>query len=220
MRSRADHYARRAVAEATRSRAAYKLEEMDRKFRLLRRPGMRVLDLGASPGGWSLYAARRGCRVTAVDLLPMEPICGVRFVQRDVRDYLPSRASRGRGSGEEVKEVEEDDNDDEAAAARGFQLVLSDMAPNVSGDKLRDHAKSIALCREALRKADEALVPGGTLVLKLFRAGEDEPALVDAMEAAFLNVRRFKPRASRSASTELYFIATGFVAPGTRLGAA
>ncbi len=186
---RRDPYYRAAQREGLRSRAAFKLAYLDERFGLFR-PGARVLDLGAAPGGWSLVARDRvGARgaVVAVDLRAIEPIDGVEVVRGRVGDSrLIERLGRRR-----------------------FDVVLSDMAPRVSGAYATDHARSAALVREALDLARVALAPRGAFVAKVF-----DGDLVDALEteiaASFDQVRRTKPPASREPSSELYFVARGF----------
>ena len=187
-----DEYVLKARAEGYRSRAVFKLAEIQQKDRLLK-PGQRVLDLGAAPGGWSEYAARLvgdGGKVYALDLLPIEPIAGVEFVQGDFT---------------------EQDTLDRLLALLGedrFDLVLSDMAPNLSGMDSIDQPRAMYLAELALDLAQQYLKPGGGLVVKLFQgAGFDD--LIGAMRRSFKQVRLRKPDASRSRSSEIYAVCDG-----------
>lgn len=187
-----DPYVRRARAEGWRSRAVFKLEELDRRDRLFR-PGMLVVDLGAAPGAWSQYASRRapGIEIVAVDLLPMDPLPGVTLVQGDFREDEALAALR------------------EALGRRRADLVMSDMAPNMSGVAAVDQPRSMYLAELALDFCDEALTPGGTLVTKVFQ-GEGFEALVAAARKAFGGVRIRKPGASRGRSSEMYLVARNY----------
>jgi 23S rRNA (uridine2552-2'-O)-methyltransferase len=190
---RRDPYYRAAQREGLRSRAAFKLEHLDRRFRLLA-PGRRVLDLGAAPGGWSVVAARavgpRGS-VVAVDLRPLEPVEGVRVVRGRVGDSgLAARLG-----------------------AASFDVVLSDLSPRISGAYSTDHARSVALVRDAWRLASGVLAPGGAFVAKVFD-GELVAGLEEELRLSFERVQRTKPPASREASSELYVVARGYRGPG------
>jgi len=186
---RRDPYYRAAQRDDLRSRAAFKLDFLDQRFRLLR-PGARVLDLGAAPGGWSVVAAQRvGPRgsVVAVDLRPVEPIDGVRVVRGRVGD--PGLRSR--------------------LGAEPFDVVLSDLSPRISGAYATDHARSVDLVRLALGLARSALRPGGVFAAKVFD-GDLLPGLEAEIARSFARVRRTKPPASREASSELYLVGLGF----------
>ncbi|HKY01433.1 MAG TPA: RlmE family RNA methyltransferase [Burkholderiales bacterium] len=185
-----DHYVQRAKAEGYRSRAAYKLMEIDAKDRLLR-PGQIVVDLGATPGGWSQIAGRvvgpKG-RVIAIDLVDMEPLSHVKFIQADFSE----------DSG--LNLIEE-----ELAGAK-VDLVLSDMSPNISGIGMADQARSIGLCELALDFALKHLRPEGAFLVKCFQgAGFQE--LLAAMRSEFQSVVSRKPDASRGRSSEMYLLA-------------
>jgi 23S rRNA (uridine2552-2'-O)-methyltransferase len=188
-RQAADPYVKAARSKGYRSRAAFKLDELDRKDRFLR-AGQRIVDLGAAPGGWSQVAAERAGasgRVVALDLLPMEALPSVEFIQGDFRepDVLVAL---------------------EARVGRRVDLVLSDMAPNISGVAARDQAMSMDLAELALEFAREWLEPDGVFVVKLFQgAGFDE--FVAAGRSAFGRVRLRKPAASRKESREIYLVA-------------
>jgi 23S rRNA (uridine2552-2'-O)-methyltransferase len=188
-----DAYVHRAQAEGWRSRAAFKLIELDERDRFLR-SGARVVDLGAAPGGWSQVAAGRvgpKGRVIALDLLPMEPLPGVTFLQGDFRTEAALEALRA-----EVGE-------------RAIDVVISDLAPNVSGVAAVDQPRAMELAELALEFAGECLVEGGWLVTKLFQ-GTGFGAFVDAARRRFRRVAVRKPKASRPESREVYLVAQGF----------
>jgi 23S rRNA (uridine2552-2'-O)-methyltransferase len=188
-----DAWVQRAQAEGWRSRAAFKLLELDDRDRFLR-PGSRVVDLGAAPGGWSQVAAARvGAkgRVIALDVLPMEPVPGVTFLQGDFGTDAVLEALRAE------------------VGARAIDVVISDLAPNVSGVAVVDQPRAMHLAELALDFAGECLVEGGTLVTKLFQGtGFDE--LVAAVRRSFKRVAVRKPKASRPESREVYLVAQGF----------
>jgi 23S rRNA (uridine2552-2'-O)-methyltransferase len=185
-----DEFVKKAQQLGLRSRAAFKLEEIDQRDRLLR-PGACVVDLGAAPGGWSQYAAKRLAgkgRVVAMDILPMDPLPGVEFIQGDfTADDAPARL---------------------AALLDGLpvDLVISDMSPNISGEDDVDQARGIHLCELALEFATQVLRPGGALLMKAFQ-GAGYEALVRALRAEFETVTVRKPKASRSRSAEVYLLA-------------
>lgn len=185
-----DPYVRAAQAQGLRSRAAFKLIELDAKFGLLK-PGLRVVDLGAAPGGWTQVAVQRGAaRVVALDLLGIDPIAGATLLRGDFQDPEAERAVL-------------------AALAGPADLVLSDMAPNTTGHNATDHLRIIALAELALDFAQRVLAPGGGFVAKVFQGGT-EKALLDQLKQSFATVRHAKPPASRKDSAELYVVATGF----------
>ena len=187
-----DPYVARAKREGFRSRAAYKLIEVDDKARVLKK-GMRVIDLGAAPGGWSQVAARRvGAqgRVVAIDVLPMDAIAGVDFAQLDfLRADAPEKLRVMLGGPADV--------------------VLSDMAANATGHAKTDHLRIMALVEAAADFAREVLAPGGSFLAKVLQGGT-EAALLTALKRDFKSVRHVKPAASRSDSAELYLLATGY----------
>lgn len=188
-----DEFVRRAQREGYRSRAVYKLMEMDERDRLLR-PGMTVVDLGAAPGGWSQYAAMRvgpKGRVVALDVLPMEPLPGVDFLQGDFRDDEVLERLRG------------------ALAGHAPDLVISDMAPNSSGVKAVDQPRGMYLVELAVEFALAQLRPGGTLLVKAFQ-GEGFEAVLGTLRRHFASVATRKPRASRDRSPELYLLARNY----------
>ena len=192
-RQAADPFVQRAQREGWRSRAVYKLEELDRKLKLLR-PGAVVIDLGAAPGGWSQYAAKRvqpGGRVLALDILPMDPMPGVEFMQGDFT---------------------EDDALQQLLAALGdhkADLVISDMAPNISGMRSVDQPRAMYLAELALDLAVKTVKSGGAFVTKVFM-GEGFEQLVKDCRSRFDTVKIVKPEASRSESRETYIAARGF----------
>jgi 23S rRNA (uridine2552-2'-O)-methyltransferase len=190
-----DPYVARAKRDGYRSRAAYKLLEIDDKFRLFR-PGGRVVDLGAAPGGWSQVAAQRvgrqtgKGRVVGIDLLDMDPLPGVDFEILDFMDEAaPERLKAMLGSGADV--------------------VMSDMAANATGHKKTDHLKIMGLAEAAAEFARAVLEPGGAFVAKVLQGGTENTLLAD-LKRDFAQVRHVKPAASRSDSSELYVLATGF----------
>jgi 23S rRNA (uridine2552-2'-O)-methyltransferase len=190
-----DPYVARAKTEGLRSRAAFKLAEIDDRHHLLK-PGRSVVDLGAAPGGWSQVAARRvGAdegrgRVVAIDPLPMEPIAGVDFAQLDFLDpAAPARLRDMLGGPADV--------------------VLSDMAANATGHRRTDHLKIMALAEAAADFARAVLKPGGALLAKVLQGGTEGTLLAD-LKRDFASVKHVKPTASRTDSAELYVLATGF----------
>ncbi len=190
-----DPYVARAKRDGYRSRAAYKLIEIDDKYRLLK-PGGRVVDLGAAPGGWSQIAALRvgrpadKGRVVGIDLLDMDPLPGVDF---EKLDFMDERAP------ERLKEM----------LGGGADVVMSDMAANATGHKKTDHLKIMGLAEAAAEFARVVLEPGGAFVAKVLQGGTENTLLAD-LKRDFAQVRHVKPAASRSDSAELYVLATGF----------
>ncbi len=190
-----DPYVRKAKRAGYRSRAAYKLIELDDKHRLLR-PGAQVVDLGAAPGGWSQVAAERvraaehKGRVLAIDRLELAPIRGVEFLRLDFLDpQAPERLAAMLGG--------------------PADLVLCDMAENATGHRKTDHLKIMALVEAAADFARQVLAPGGGFLAKVIQGGT-ESALLAALKRDFQSVKHVKPPASRADSAELYVLATGF----------
>ncbi len=187
-----DPYVARAKREGLRSRAAYKLAEIDDKYRVLR-PGARVIDLGAAPGGWSEIAARRvgaNGRVIAIDVLDVKPIAGVEFIKLDFFDAAaPERLKTMLGGKADI--------------------VLSDMAANATGHRQTDHLRIMALAEAAATFAREALATGGTFLCKVLQGGTESTLLAE-LKRDFEGVKHVKPPASRSDSAELYLLARGF----------
>jgi 23S rRNA (uridine2552-2'-O)-methyltransferase len=187
-----DAYVQRARAEGWRSRAAFKLTEVDDKDKLLR-PGMTVVDLGSAPGSWSQVAARRvapGGRLIALDLLPMDPLHGVHFIQGDFRE-------------DEVLQALAD-----ALEGRQVDLVLSDMAPNMSGIAVVDQARVMLLAELTLDFCAQHLKPGGDMLVKVFQ-GDGFMELRKALQEQFRTLQMRKPAASRNRSAEIYLLARG-----------
>jgi len=187
-----DEYVQRAQREGWRSRAVYKLAELDQKYRLLK-PGMAVVDLGAAPGGWSQYAARvlgaKG-RIIALDILPMDSLPGVVFIEGDFRDEAVLARLEAELGGQAI------------------DLVMSDMAPNISGMGAVDQPRAMYLVELAVDFARQHLRAGGTFVAKVFQ-GEGFDALVQDLRQDFDRVVVRKPKASRPRSREVYLVATG-----------
>lgn len=192
-----DPYVRKAQAEGMRSRAAYKLQQLAERDKLLK-PGMTVVDLGAAPGGWSQVAGRvvgDTGRVVAVDLLDMTAVAGVTFIRGDFgEDAVLAEVERAIGGG-------------------GVDLVLSDMAPNISGVASVDQARSVGLAELALDFAVNHLKPQGNFLVKVFQ-GSGFEALVADIRRRFVQVMIRKPEASRSRSSEVYVVAKGLKARG------
>ncbi len=188
-----DEFVKRAQKEGWRSRATFKLEEIDARDHLLR-PGITVVDLGAAPGGWSQYVKKRlrdSGRVLALDILPMDPIQGVEFIQGDFAEQAVLDLALERLGDSKV------------------DLVLSDMAPNTSGVAAVDQAKSMNLSELAFEFTDRTLKPGGTMLIKTFQ-GAGYSDLYKQMQARFEKLVARKPRASRSESREIYLLGKGF----------
>jgi len=187
-----DPYVARAKREGYRSRAAFKLIEIDERFKLLK-PGQRIVDLGAAPGGWSQVAAKivgGSGRIVGIDLLEIEPMTGVEFI---TLDFLDPKAP----------EILTD------LLGGPADLVLSDMAANTTGHKQTDHLRIIGLAETAAEFAREILAPGGSYLAKVFQGGTEGTLLAD-LKRDFAAVRHVKPNASRADSSELYVLATGY----------
>jgi 23S rRNA (uridine2552-2'-O)-methyltransferase len=191
-RQLADPYVARAKKEGFRSRAAFKLIEIDDKYRLLK-PGARVVDLGAAPGGWSEIAARRigsSGRVIALDILDFKPLTGIEFLKLDFLDETaPDRLKDMLGG--------------------RADLVLSDMAANATGHRKTDHLRIMALAEAAAHFAREVLDKGGSFLCKVLQGGT-ETVLLAELKRDFETVKHVKPPASRTDSAELYLLAKGF----------
>jgi 23S rRNA (uridine2552-2'-O)-methyltransferase len=188
-----DPYVAAAQEEGYRSRAAYKLLQLDEKFKILR-PGMRVVDLGAAPGGWTQVTAKaiakKGSRLIALDILPMAPVEGALILQMDfMADDAP----------EKLKEL----------LGGPADLVLSDLAPNTTGHAGTDHIRIMALAEMAAHFAVDVLAPGGAFVCKFFQGGAEREVL-NLLKERFAKTKHAKPPASRSESSETYLVAQGF----------
>ncbi|HTQ76697.1 MAG TPA: SAM-dependent methyltransferase [Burkholderiales bacterium] len=191
-----DHWVQEAQRLGFRSRAAFKLIELAQKDKLLR-PGMTVVDLGAAPGGWCQVLRERlgpSARIVALDLLPMDPVAGVRFVQGDFREDDALRALEA------------------ALEGRRAELVLSDLSPNISGVASADQARSVLLAELALEFAERWLQPGGDLVVKAFQ-GVGFAELRKRLQGRFAKVAVRKPEASRDRSREVYLVGKGLRPP-------
>jgi len=188
-----DPFVKAARAAGYRSRAVYKLEEIQSTDRLLK-PGMTVVDLGAAPGGWSQYAAKvlqgKG-RIVAMDILPMDAIIGVEFLQGDFGDEAVEAQLYAMLGGDRP------------------QLVMSDIAPNTTGMADVDHLRGMHLVELALDFAEKTLQPGGDFLVKVFQ-GRDFPPFMQRLRRLFETVKTRKPKASRSRSAEIYLLARGF----------
>jgi 23S rRNA (uridine2552-2'-O)-methyltransferase len=187
---KADHFTKQAKAAGYPARSVFKLEEIDRRARILR-PGMTVLDLGASPGSWALYAAKQvgpKGRVLAVDLKPLETA-------------LPPNVTFHLGDAFAI-------DDATFASLAPYDVVLSDMAPNTTGNRLGDQTRSYELFMRALEVGGRLLKPGGAFVGKIFM-GEDLPAARVAVKKLFAEERLIRPEGTRSVSYEIFVVATG-----------
>ncbi len=185
-----DPYVHKANAEGFRSRAAFKLIEINEKIHILK-PGMKVVDLGAAPGGWSqVLAKKKMAHIAAIDILAMDPIEGVDFIEMDFTDNeAPDR----------LKSIMQGEAD----------VVLSDLSPNTTGHKRTDHLRMMALVEMAWDFAKDVLKPGGSFVTKVFQGGAEGDFLA-GLKPHFQTVKHIKPPASRSESSEIYLIGIGF----------
>lgn len=188
-----DHYVQEAKRQGLRSRAVFKIEEIQERDKLIA-PGMTIVDLGAAPGGWSQYAASEidgNGRVIACDLLPMDPIAGVDFLQGDFREESVLNAILQRvGDGK-------------------VDLIMSDMAPNMSGNQGVDQSRAMYLVELALDMCRDVLAPNGKFVVKVFQ-GEGFEAYLKDVRDLFKTVKTRKPDSSRARSREVYLVASGF----------
>lgn len=187
-----DPYVKAAKAAGWRSRAAFKIIELDERYKLFH-PGQRIVDLGAAPGGWTQVALRRiGDRgkVVALDILPMEPISGAITLQGDFQEEATERAVLDALDGQS-------------------ELVMSDIAPNTTGHNATDHLRILALVELAADFARKVLAPGGAFVAKVFQGGTERD-LLNALKRDYATVRHAKPPASRKDSAEMYVVAQGF----------
>ena len=188
-----DPYVQQARRDGWRSRAVYKLEQINDKERLLKR-GMLCVDLGAAPGSWSQYVTEKldsDVRIVAVDLLPMDALASVEFILGDFTEDAVLDAMRA------------------AIGNTPVDLVMSDIAPNISGNRAVDQPRSMYLVELALELCKEVLKPGGDFVCKLFQ-GEGTDEYIAAARTSFKRVKVFKPKASRSGSREVYLVARNY----------
>ncbi|KQC16008.1 MAG: 23S rRNA (uridine(2552)-2'-O)-methyltransferase [Methanothrix sp.] len=197
-RDRKDYFYRKAKSEGYRARSAFKLQQINKRFRLIRR-GDAVLDLGAAPGGWLQVAKEiSGGRVVGVDLLPIEPIDGVTTIKADITApetlELMTEALGGKAN-----------------------VVICDAAPNLSGNWTLDHARSIDLSSSALRVAKEVLEPGGNFLVKVFQ-GDTFLDFLSEVRENFRRAQAHSPAASRKESAEMYVVGQGFFLPPVKVG--
>jgi 23S rRNA (uridine2552-2'-O)-methyltransferase len=188
-----DEFVKRARKEGYRSRAVYKLQEIDQRDRLLK-PGMTVVDLGAAPGAWSQYLVERvgrSGRVIGLDILPMEALPGVEVLQGDFTEETTLKALL------------------DVLGGRPVDLVISDMSPNISGVDSADKARAMYLSELAVDFAAQVLKPGGAFLMKVFQ-GSGFSELYKVIQGKFTRVVSRKPKASRARSAEIYVLATGF----------
>ena len=188
MRDKQDYYYWKAKREGYRSRAAYKLLQMNRTFKLIKEGDM-VLDLGAAPGGWSQVAAELGAKVVAVDINPMPPLENVIFIRGDIT--LQETIEKIKG------------------VSPTFDVVMSDASPKISGKWTIDHLRSVDLARASFSIAKEVLKPGGNFVVKVFQ-GEDIQRFFNELKPYFRFKKFHSPRASRKRSSEVYFVGKRF----------
>ena len=194
MKKRHDHYFKRARQENYPARSVYKLQELDTSFKLLR-PGQKVLDLGATPGSWTLFAAKKvgpTGRVLGVDINPTETAFpeNVTFLVADALDPGPEFTAL-------------------LESWKPFDLVISDMAPSTTGSRFTDQARSLELAEQALALAGTCLIQGGHFIAKVFM-GPDVKAFTDSMRGAFEKVKTAKPKSSRAESFEQFIVGLGF----------
>lgn len=184
-----DPYVAEAEKQGYRSRAAFKIKEIDKKIKLFKK-GMKVLDLGAAPGGWSQVAAEKGCEIVAMDLLEIDEIPGVQFIQMDFMDEeAPNKLKKMLGGSADI--------------------VMSDLAPNTTGHKQTDHIRIMAVVEAAYYFAIEVLKPNGVFIAKVLQGGTQNELLVQ-MKKDFKTIKHIKPPASRKESSEQYVVASGF----------
>jgi len=183
-----DYYYREAKKQGYRARSSFKLIQINERYHILKKGGT-FIDLGASPGGWSQVASQYG-RVIAVDILPMKPLDNVIFIQGDIT------------SEETIKKIKEYISEADA--------VISDASPNISGNYTMDQARSVWICENALKIAEEFLKEGGNFLCKIFE-GEDYPYFLNKVRKKFRMVKPHSPKASRKKSSEKYIVAKGYI---------
>ncbi len=184
-----DPYVVEAQKKGYRSRAAFKLLQLDEKTHILK-PGKLIIDLGCAPGGWTQIASLKGAKVVGIDLLPMEPIKGATIYQGDFTDPFLQ------------KQIID-------SCTRKVDVILSDMAPDTTGHKQTDHLRIMALLEKVVAFAMNMLAPGGSLIMKTFQGGTEETLLKD-IKRYFEKVKHVKPAASRKESNEIYLVALNF----------
>lgn len=186
-----DPFVQEARRAGYRARSVFKLEEIDQRFELIRK-GMALVDLGAAPGSWSQYAAAKGARVVALDLLPMDPIAGVDILEGDFLDPAIQAALEARLGGK-------------------VETVLSDIAPDATGRRLVDRLRAEAVGEAVVAFATAVLAPDGQLLIKLVKGAET--AVMDMARPHFSRLRLIRPKATRSESSETYLLASGYRPP-------
>ncbi len=189
-----DPYVAKAEKAGYRGRAAFKLIEIDEKIKFLK-PGLNVIDLGAAPGGWCQVATKKGCKVIAIDLLPMDEMANVTTFEMDFMDDNAPDILK-----EELKKISDDGLAD---------IVLSDMAPNTTGHKQTDHLRIMAVVEAAYYFSCEVLKEDGVFIAKVFQGGA-QGELLKEMKKSFKTIKHMKPPASRKESAEQYLVAMGF----------
>lgn len=180
-----DPFVKQAKKDGYRSRAAYKIIDIDEKFKILKQ-GLNIVDLGAAPGGWTQVAVKAGCKVTAIDLTEIEPIAGATIIQGD---FLSDEVY------EQIKQ--------------NYDIVMSDMAPPTTGHQRTNHLQIMNLVEHAYEFAKEYLNEGGVFVSKIFQGGGDKEFIMD-LRKHFATAKFFKPSSSRKDSTEMFIVATGY----------
>lgn len=189
-----DPYVEEAKKQGYRSRAAFKIKEMDEKLALFK-PGMKVIDLGSAPGGWCQVAMERGVKdIVAIDLLEMDSLGGVDFIQMDFMD---------NDAPDKLKDM----------LGGPVDVVMSDIAPNTTGHKQTDHLRIMAVVEAAYHFSCEVLKPDGVFVAKVFQGGAQNTLMAE-MKKDFKTIKHIKPKASRKESSETYMVATGFRGEG------
>ncbi|MCA4774770.1 RlmE family RNA methyltransferase [Wolbachia endosymbiont of Mansonella ozzardi] len=183
-----DKYVQKTNKDGYRSRSAYKLIEIDNKFKLFRKE-QKIIDLGASPGGWSQVASQKGVDIVAIDIKPVSTIAGVEYIQCDIINELEILRNKFKD--------------------QKFDVILSDMAPESCGLKLLDHIRIMLLCEAALSFARHFLSYGGKFVVKIFQ-GESDKDFYNELKKVFKTVKYFKPKSSRSESAEMYLVGLDF----------
>ncbi|QKX01197.1 RlmE family RNA methyltransferase [Wolbachia endosymbiont of Dipetalonema caudispina] len=183
-----DKYVQKTNKDGYRSRSAYKLIEIDNKFKLLQK-GQKIIDLGAHPGGWSQVASQKGANVVAIDIKPLNPINGVEYIECDIINDLKILEKKFKN--------------------KKFDVILSDVSPEFCGIKSLDHIRIMLLCEAALTITKHFLNQGGKFVVKIFQ-GEFDKDFYNELKKIFKTAKYFKPKSSRSESTEIYLVSLDF----------